>query len=70
MKYLFFLKINYIRLFFFFLQNCKHPCKGIWKRTPEVQGENTDSHQAGYKICSHKEPPLKKYNYSIWICNS
>lgn len=68
MKHLFFFKRNYIRLRFS-LQKCKHPCNGIWKGTLEVQGENTDSHQPGYKICSHK-PPLKKYNYTIWICNS
>lgn len=52
MKYLFFFKRNYIRLRFW-LQKCKHPCNGIWKGTPEVQGENTDSHQPGYKIRSY-----------------
>lgn len=53
MKYLFFLKRNYIRLRFS-LQKSKHPCNEIWKGTPEVQGENTDSHQPGCKICPHK----------------
>lgn len=57
MKYLFFFKRNYIRLRVS-LQKSKHPCNGIWKGTPEIQGENIDSHPPGYKICSHK--PISK----------
>lgn len=53
MKYLFFFKRNYISLRSS-LQKCTHACNGIWKGTPEVQRENTDSHQPGYTICSQK----------------
>lgn len=68
MKYLFFFKRNYISLRVS-LQKSKHPCNGIWKGTPEIQGENTDSHPQATRF-AHSNSSLKKYNYSIWICNS
>lgn len=66
MKYLFFSKRNYIRL------NCRSVNILAMKSEKEHQKSREKTliltNQATRFAQTH--PPLKKYNYNIWICNS